>query len=127
MSYRRVLPRDLFNEANLLKCLGRLWLLVDGHGPAAQFDVEDVESFDIRQDPNDGSIFVANLPFSISGRRVHLSRPLNSREPWPLYLSVPDDPTFEVIPVFDDDGYRSPEMMKLIEWAEIMKRPVEAK
>lgn len=27
-SYRRVLPRDLFNEAKLLKCLGQLSLMI---------------------------------------------------------------------------------------------------
>jgi hypothetical protein len=114
MSYIRVLPRDLFNEANLLKCLGALWIAVDGKGPAAQFDVESVEHFDIRQDPNDGSIFVANLPFSMGGRRAHLSRPLNSRNPWPLYISFPDYPEIDVAPVFADDGKLSVEFTLLI-------------
>ena len=115
MSYVRVLPRDLFNEANLLKCLGQLWLLVDGKGPAAQFDVEAVEDgFWIQQDPNDGSIYVANLPFSMGGRRAHLSRPLNSREPWPLYISFPDHPEIDVTPVFDDQGKLSHEFTLLL-------------
>ena len=26
MTYRRVIPRDLFNEGNLLKCLGKLYV-----------------------------------------------------------------------------------------------------
>ncbi len=29
MPYHRVLPRDLFNDANLLKCMGRLIMLID--------------------------------------------------------------------------------------------------
>lgn len=29
-TYIRVLPRDLFNEADLLKCVARLWILLDG-------------------------------------------------------------------------------------------------
>lgn len=29
MSYFRVIPRDLFNEASLLKCYGRLAILLD--------------------------------------------------------------------------------------------------
>ncbi len=114
MSYIRVLPRDLFNEANLLKCLGALWILVDGKGPAAQFDVEAVEHFDIHQDPNDGSIFAANLPFSMGGRRAHLSRPLNSRQPWPLYISFPDHPEIDVSPVLDEHGKLSHEFTLLL-------------
>lgn len=27
--YIRVVPRDLFNEGDLLKCYGRLWILLD--------------------------------------------------------------------------------------------------
>lgn len=115
MTYIRVLPRDLFNEANLLKCLGALWICLDGYGTAARFDVEDAPVFDIQQDEGDGSISVANLPFSVGGRRCHLSRPLNSRHPWPLYLSMPDNPDFEVIAVFDDDGGLSDAMLDLIQ------------
>ncbi len=29
MTYKRVIPRDLFNEANLLKCYGALWIALD--------------------------------------------------------------------------------------------------
>jgi hypothetical protein len=111
MSYVRVLPRDLFNEANLLKCLGQLWLLVDGR-EGAKFLVEAVEGFEIRQDPNDGSLFVGNVPFALRGLLAHLSRPLNSREPWPLYLSIPEDPDFDVIAVFNDDGSLSDDMLR---------------
>lgn len=115
MSYIRVLPRDLFNEASLLKCLGQLWLLVDGKAPTAQFDVEAVEEvFHVIQDPSDGSIYVANLPFSMGGRRAHLSRPLNSREPWPLYISFPGHPEIDVTAVFKEDGSLSHEMNLLL-------------
>ena len=127
MSYIRVIPRDLFNEASLLKCLGKLYILVENTTDrSAKFDVEDVPAFEIQQDENDGSIYVANLPFSVSGRRVHLSRPLNSREPWPLYLSLPEDPDFDTIAVFDETGNLSPDIHSLIEWAAIMKDSPDA-
>jgi len=29
MSYTRVIPRDLFNEANLLKCYGQIYIEVE--------------------------------------------------------------------------------------------------
>lgn len=113
MSYVRVLPRDLFNEADLLKCLGHLWILVDG-ATNVGFDVEDVPTFDIQQDPSDGSLYVANLPFSMGGRRSHLSRPLNSRDAWPLYISFPDHPDVDVTRVFTETGSLSIEFKMLM-------------
>lgn len=103
-NYRRVIPRDLFNEASLLKCLGRLVIELErvDHGGAVGFDVEDVSHFDIVQSQDDGSISVANLPFSVRGRKYRLSRPLNSRQPCPLWLSSDDDPSFDAIEVFDE-------------------------
>jgi hypothetical protein len=97
MNYYRVLPRDLFNEANLLKCLGRLSLLIhDGKLP--RWDcLHDGGAFDIEQDESDGSLFVKNVRFTVGGHPIHLYRPLNSREPWPLL-------TEDCEPVFDDEG-----------------------
>jgi hypothetical protein len=51
--------------------------------------------FDIVQSQDDGSISVANLPFSVRGRKYRLSRPLNSRQPCPLWLSSDDDEEFD--------------------------------
>jgi len=85
---------------------------------SAKFDVEDVERFDIWQCPDDGSIYVANLPFSINGRRYHLSRPLNSREPWPLYAveAWPESgKAAEPVAVFTDSGDFSSEFKKLLQ------------
>jgi hypothetical protein len=115
MSYVRVIPRDLFNEANLLKCLGHLYILLETTRSKAKFDVEGVPVFDVRQDNNDGSIYLANVPFSVDGRSVHLSRPLNSRDQWPLYLSIPEDPDFEPFEVFESTGFFSEAMLNFIE------------
>jgi hypothetical protein len=115
VSYVRTIPRDLFNEANLLKCLGHLFIMLETTSCKAQFDVEDVPSFDVQQDKHDGSIYVANLPFSVAGRNVHLSRPLNSRSSWPLYLSLPDDPDFEPIQVFEETGFFTDAMLTFID------------
>lgn len=118
MSYIRVIPRDLFNEANLLKCLGALYIALETAGDhAAGFGVEAVERFDIVQNPNDGSIYVENLPFSIGGRFCHLSRPLNSRSPFPLYatLSWPRPGEDDLlVSVFDEDGKLSGAFRSLI-------------
>lgn len=88
MSYQRVIPRDLFNEANLLKCLGRLSLLVhnlEGRINNVPFKIEyDGEPFDIRQDES-GGLYCSNFKFYCGEEEVELTRPLNARDPWPLF------------------------------------------
>jgi hypothetical protein len=117
MSYLRVIPRDLFNEANLLKCLAHLWLILERDHYQAEFGVESVDEFMIEQDPNDGSISVVNVPFSVRGKPARLSRPLNSRQPWPLYLEMIDDQDFDPIQVFDINGRLSGDFRNLINQA----------
>jgi hypothetical protein len=115
MSYRRVIPRDLFNEADLLKCYGRLWLCLDNlaRGHAAQLGDDDGDHdgapFRIEQGAS-GDITVANVPFKIHGNDWRLTRPLNSREPWPLYAENDD----ECVSVFTGDGELSAEFRALI-------------
>lgn len=111
-SYIRVLPRDLFNEANLLKCYGRLWIALENrryHG--ARFITEDAERFEIEQDPHSGAIYVANVAFEVHGRECTLSRPLNSRREWPLYCEAEGG---DALAVFDDDGQLSDEFGRFI-------------
>jgi hypothetical protein len=118
MSYIRVIPRDLFNEASLLKCLGALYIALETAGDhRAKFGVDDVDRFDIVQNPDDGSLYVANLPFLIGGSPYHLSRPLNSRAPWPLYAQrcwPGDRDDDSVVSVFCEDGKLSGEFLRLI-------------
>lgn len=101
MTYMRVIPRDLFNEASLLKCIGQLVLLIhDNQIKDIKFE-HNGESFDIVQNEMDGSIYVENVEFfRLNGKRLHFSRPLNSRQPWPLYLEI-DGGEYEV---FNDEG-----------------------
>lgn len=114
--YRRVLPRDLFNEADLLKCLGRLWILLDEKGIAkAGYREESADGFDIVQNEATGGIVARAVTFQIDGVVHRLERPLNSREPWPLLVSEKeDDEDFDPIRVFDDDGNLSEEMLILV-------------
>lgn len=101
MSYLRVIPRDLFNEANLLKCIGRLTLLIhDGKLPGWSFEHEDYfdDGFIIEQNGHDGSLYLRSIDFFYKGHLVTFSRPMNSRQPYPLV----EDTTGEFI--FDDKG-----------------------
>jgi hypothetical protein len=115
MTYTRVIPRDLFNEGDLLKCYGRLWVLLDEtRGHVAQLGEEEMlpgADFEIWQDEGDGSIFVANVGFRVRGVRWTLRRPLNARAAWPLYANSPLGDEFHV---FTEDGQLSPEFFQAI-------------
>ena len=114
MSYERVIPRDLFNESSLLKCYGRLYIVLEGH-QRARFKMESVPSFDVVQREHDGFLFVENLTFTIGQHEYRLVRPLNSRSAWPLYAERIEDEDFESIAVFTDAGELTAEMLELIE------------
>lgn len=115
MSYLRVIPRDLFNESDLLKCYGRMTILLDGNRTAGFETIHEYqgEPFDIVQD-DDGRLTVWNLPLIVGRIGYRVWRPLNSREPWPVYLECPNDDDFEPISIFDDAGNFSDEMKALI-------------
>lgn len=116
MSYIRVIPRDLFNEANFLKCLGQLSLLInDGLAPEGlSIQHQRPETgFEITIDAGSGDLIMSNM-FLVSqnGCRAWLHRPLNSRDSWPLYIVDWDED--EEIFVFAADGSLSKEF---VDWA----------
>lgn len=104
--YKRVLPRDAFNDANLLKCIGRLTMLIeDGFIPWLSYEY-DGEAFNIHKDDSDGSIYVANIRFFKTmpgGDKIEMLhfRPLNSQDNWPLILTVDG---WDYYDVFSDKG-----------------------
>ena len=114
--YKRQIPRDLFNEGNLLKMIGQVYLqleLVRDH--KASLMPEQVQAFDVEQDPMTGGISLTNVHFSVKGQRYRLIRPLNSRETWPLYLEAMNpEEDFEEIAVFDENGNFTDEMVDFI-------------
>ena len=115
MRYQRFIPRDLFNEASLLKCYGRVYVALEKcEGHTARFAQDQVSEFEIVQVASDGSLFIANLPLMIGDDEYRLMRPLNSRRPWPLYAERFEDPEFEPVPVFDDHGEFTEEMRALL-------------
>lgn len=121
MGYTRVLPRDLFNEAKLLKCLGRLALLVHDYADWSERvrieGPDDGDGFSIDQCQANGwlvceNIFVYRLQDGHAIEDlVHLVSPYNSKEPYPLmFLDENDDPTR----VFYDDGKPTEEFKRFI-------------
>ncbi len=104
MTYRRVLPRDAFNEAKLLKCIGKLTLMIeDGLLPEFQYHY-DGDDFNIDQNPNDGSISVTNIEFWHNKTKVYLCTGLNSKENWPMVMIKGDSEYY----LFSEDGKYMP-------------------
>lgn len=118
MSYVRVIPRDLFNESSLLKCYGRLYICLEntpGHSAELREEFAPGDAFKVRQSPDDGSIYLANVSLYVRGRKVHLSRPLNSRDAWPMWAVIEtDDGEEDEIEVFTEEGEFSPEFAAYI-------------
>ena len=113
MTYHRVIPRALFNDANLLKCLGRLVILSETHPMKAEYQpvecCSDVyrEGFNVNQNEYDGSTYCGNVTFYAEGPDItfYPFRPLNSKDEWPLYVDIGE----ETISVFDTEGNLSKE------------------
>lgn len=110
--YTREIPRDLFNEANLLKCYGKIYLELERLGlRGVELVHAGAEPFMAAQDASDGSTYLANVQLMVGGTEIHLRRPLNSRDAWPLYAQTFDG---EEIDVFDGAGNFTPEMVSLL-------------
>ena len=101
--YVRVAPRDLFNEAKLLKCLGRLALFViDAKVPEGLTFYDSGEPYLTEQDSNSGDIYCKlGIRFSFRGHELILLSGLNSREIYPLFWRTDD---YEEIHVFNELG-----------------------
>lgn len=112
MSYERVIPRDAFNEAKLLKCIGQLALkILDKKVPEGlKIEIEESgEPFDIRQDDSDGSISVINYTVIVNDRCPRFYTPLNSLGAYPLKCTIDE----EIYDVFNDAGEFTDEFINL--------------
>lgn len=106
MSYQRVIPRDLFNEAKLLKCLGQLALFIhDGvkvpRGLAFEEQDNTEGGFQIEQNPNSGALYCCTLELFFRGKLIELSAPYNSKDAYPLRFVWDDENEGRV---FNEDG-----------------------
>ena len=112
-NYPRVIPRDLFNEGNLYKCIAQLYLQI-GHWPGVQFvHADDTQPFIAAQNPDDGSLYLLNVDVTVHEQKLELRRPLNSREPYPLWLM--DDENGSDIEVFTSVGALTSEFEQHLE------------
>jgi|SRR5580692_2783231 hypothetical protein len=83
--YLRVLPRDLFNEAKLLKCIGQLALSIhDGFPLKGMTMYHEGDPFDITL-LDDGYLAVRNIDFAIGETQLVFKSQYNSKANYPLY------------------------------------------
>lgn len=103
MSYTRVIPRDFFNEAKLLKCMGKLALNIhDGYPLYFSLQLKECgEPFDIVQNDDDGSLYIMNYPLKLNGDTYYPWTPYNSKDNYPLYITGLDG---DDVRVFDEEG-----------------------
>ena len=110
-TYQRVLPRDLFNEAKLLKCLGRLTLLIHDNNETVRginFG-HDGEDFRIVL-TEDGHLMVSNLEFYHDADLLIFKTAYNSRGNWPLLMEFENCEYC----VFDEDGNIDSELVEFL-------------
>lgn len=99
--YTRVIPRDFFNEAKLLKCMGLLALKILDRQTPVPIEIEETgEPFEIVLH-DDGSLQVINYPVIINGRVPRFSTVYNSKDSYPFFVSTWD---YEEIRVFTETG-----------------------
>lgn len=124
MRYQRILPRDLFNDANLLKCMGQVACLIHDRKLDLRMKHRHPDKdFRIKQNESDGSTYVENLTFELrTGWTVRFWRPMNSRDVWPLYAHVADSE--EDMRVFDEHGGLLPEFIQAVKHGHTLPAPI---
>lgn len=121
MKYNRVIPRDLFNEAKLLKCLGFLTLAIHDnelqgikfHHFGEQFEIQLTEA---------GELHVWNIAFMLKRKAREIDwfevqedgigfyTTYNSKADYPLEYRIGEDFGY----VFDDGGKFTEEFLDKI-------------
>lgn len=117
MTYRRVMPRDLFNEAKLLKCLGQLSLLIEDDkclkwALRLVHTTDRMRRFDIEQRGSDGGHFCTNVRLWCSGLQINVYTAMNSKSSYPLLFDKGRDGEGKV---FNDNGTLTTEFTEYLD------------
>ena len=102
-NYTRVIPRDFFNEAKLLKCMGLLALKIHDSKTPEGITIEiseNGEPVDIDLVLSDHAISVINYLVTVNGQEVIMKNKYNSRENYPMYCEVDEEDFL----VFNEQG-----------------------
>lgn len=101
-NYTRVIPRDFFNEAKLLKCMGLLSLkILDANVPEEiKITMEDSgDPFEVHLS-DEGSLFLTNYRTRINGVPVVFKTTYNSKSNYPFFCEY----DYCDYAVFTEDG-----------------------
>lgn len=101
MKHKRVIPRDLFNEAKLLNNLGHLIILIEEKRINLPLVVEfDGKPFEVQQDYSNGSLFVSNLKIFLGNEEIFFSSRYNDKSKFTLMAKYKDEEFY----AFDENG-----------------------
>lgn len=121
--YIRVLPRDLFNEAKLSKCMGMLTLLIhDELAPNGLKFYYDGEPFQFSL-LLAGDLVIDNITIHINNQPLLFKTTYNSKSDYPFYLGY-DDCDYQV---FDEDGSLSEDFLDITKEIQKLTRPKKRK
>lgn len=113
----RIIPRDLYNEGNLLTNYGHLYIALELYNLQDLLveDLYDDEQFNIVTDELSGATYLSNVKlFTQSSDELSLFRHLNSRETYSLWF-VGEDDDYEV---FTKSGKLTPNLLQAIGYIE---------
>lgn len=111
-NYTRIIPRDMFNEAKLLKCMGVVALkILDRMLPeGVTIHIEESgQPFDIVQ-LSDGELTIINYPVLVNGLEMVFKTAYNSKDNYPLYFEYGD---YEQERVLDERGEFTSEFIEI--------------
>jgi len=98
--YPRVIPRDLFNESKLLKCIGRLILLIhDEETPCKMGHDDNYQKFEVAL-MDEGALTITNLNISINRKVILFKTIYNRKDSYPLFAEF----DYVDYQVFDENG-----------------------
>lgn len=85
LNYKRVMPRDLFNEAKLLKCMGLLIVCIQDEITPAPMSHNEPDEFVIGL-REDGTLCVVNLTICVKRKPFRFHTTYNSKSNYPLFV-----------------------------------------
>lgn len=110
MQYKRVIPRDFFNESKLLKCMGLLAVRILDHNTPCKIEIDESgDPFQIEL-LQDGSLFVRNYRVYVKGVPVTMKSTYNSKENYPFFC----EHNLTEYRVFTDAGEWDEEFLEFI-------------
>ena len=101
-TYERVIPRDFFNEAKLLKCFGQLSLkILDNKLPEGiNINISENGKRFLIELSDCGSLYIKNYSTEVNGILVRFKSTYNSKSNFPFYCEY----NYCDYEVFNDNG-----------------------